>query len=368
MISLEHVCARAGKSLRRSSLRRFAPPVGVPRDQFQLDDISFTVPRGAYGIVIGPAGAGKTTLLEVIAGVIPVTSGRVMLDDHDATSLPPESRGVGIVYQHGYLFPHLTVRENVEYGAASRDAADESAKRFGVDAFEERATGALSGGERQLVALARALARRPGILLLDEPFSALDPRSRNAARRALRALYQERRFTVLQVTHDFAEAGLLGDVAIMVDRGVVVQQGSPESVFRQPASPYIADFLGAENVFAGMIAESSDREATGQRALEFKTGSLVLYALGDAQPGPAHAVIRAEEIVLSSDIPASSMQNHFRGTVVELMPAGPLTRVTLDAAGTPIVAAVTARSVRELDLTIGKEIVASFKTTAVHLC
>jgi molybdopterin-binding protein len=347
MISLEHVAARAGK--------------------FRLDDISFTIPRGAYGIVIGPAGAGKTTLLEVIAGVTPVTSGRVTLDDHDATLLPPESRGVGIVYQHGYLFPHLTVRENVEYGAVSRDAADESAKRFGVDAFDERATGALSGGERQLVALARALARRPDILLLDEPFSALDPRSRSSARRALRALYQERRFTVLQVTHDFAEAGLLGDVAIMLDRGVVVQQGSPEIVFRQPASPYIADFLGAENVFAGAVVELSDR-ATGERALEFKTGSLVLYALGDVQPGPAHAVIRAEEIVLSSDTPSSSMQNHFAGTVVELMPAGPLTRVTVDAAGTPIVAAVTARSVRELELRIGKEIVASFKTTAVHLC
>ena len=302
---------------------------------------------------------------------MPLTSGRIVLDDRDASSLPPEARGVGIVYQHGYLFPHLSVRQNIEYGAISAAAVDEAVTRFGIATFAERAIGALSGGERQLVALARALARQPSILLLDEPFSALDPRSRHSARRALRALYQERRFTVLQVTHDFAEVGLLGDVAMIVDEGRIAQQGSPESVFRRPSSPYIADFLGAENVFAGVV-QPCDREvadgATAQRAVEFKTDAFTLRALGDVGPGPAHAVIRAEEIVLSLDTPASSMQNHFRGCVIELLSNGPLTRVTIDVNRLPLVAAVTARSVAELDLAVGKEIVASFKTTAVHLC
>jgi molybdopterin-binding protein len=350
MIALEHVHARAGK--------------------FQLIDISFTIPRGAYGIVIGPAGAGKTTLLETIAGVLPLTSGRVVLDDRDASSLPPEARGVGIVYQHGYLFPHLSVRQNIAYGAVGPAAAEEAATRFGIGAFADRAVGALSGGERQLVALARAVARRPSILLLDEPFSALDPRSRHSARRALRALYEEGRFTVLQVTHDFAEAGLLGDVAMIVDRGRLAQQGSPESVFRQPSSPYIADFLGAENVFAGTV-QRADREVEGvpiQRALVFETAAFSLRAVGDVGPGPAHAVIRAEEIVLSLDTPVSSMQNHFCGRVIELLSSGPLTRVSIDVNGVPLVASVTARSVAELELVVGKEIVASFKTTAVHLC
>lgn len=357
MISLQHVQARAG--------------------DFRLADVSFDVPQGGYGVVIGPAGAGKTTLLETIAGVIKPTSGRILLGGNDMTNAPPESRRLGIVYQHAYLFPHLTVRQNIEYGAASRTASDEIGERFGVHVLADRSVESLSGGERQLVAMARALARRPEVLLLDEPFSALDPRTRNIARRIVRTVYYERRFTVLQVTHDFTEAGLLGDVAIMLDRGRVLQQGDPEQVFRKPASPYIADFLGAENVFAGTArpirAEApdwvaGDEDAFVQHAVAFTTGALTFYALGDVVPGPTHAVIRAEEISLSAEPSMSSVQNQFRGRIVEIVPAGALSRVTLDASGTPIVAAVTARSVRELRLEPGVEVVAGFKATAVHLC
>jgi len=345
---------------------------------FRLHDITFDVPQGAYGVMIGPAGSGKTTLLETIAGVVPAQSGRILLAGHDLTSAPPESRRVGIVYQHAYLFPHLTVRENIAYGAVSQSVAEEVASRFGVGVLGDRSVEVLSGGERQLVAIARTLARQPEVLLLDEPFSALDPRTRNTARRLLRRIYLERRFTVLQVTHDFAEAGLLGDVAIMLDKGRIVQRGEPEQVFRKPASPYIADFLGAENVFAGTARQiphaegyhwlgSDSREP--QRAVSFTTGALTFYALGDVVFGPAHAVIRAEEISLSIAEPAmSSMQNQFRGTVTEIVPVGALSRVTVDVVGTPIVAAVTSRSVRELQLSTGVEVVIGFKATAVHIC
>jgi molybdopterin-binding protein len=358
MIALSHVSARAG--------------------HFALTDVSFDVPQGAYGIVIGPAGAGKTTLLETIAGAIPLVDGVIHLGGENVSSFPPERRRLGIVYQHAYLFPHLTVRENVEYGAATPAAARELSERFGVDALADRAVGSLSGGERQLVALARALARRPEVLLLDEPFSALDPRTRAAARRILRTIYFERRFTVLQVTHDFAEAGLLGDVAVMLDRGRVLQSGNPEQMFRKPASPYVADFLGAENVFSGSVRpirsegldwyEAYDEDVFVEHAVAFTTGSLTFYALGDAVPGPAHAVIRAEEIALAIDAGASSVRNQFNGQVTELTPAGAITRVTVDVSGTPIVAAVTSRSVRELGLVPGVSVVAAFKAAAVHLC
>jgi molybdopterin-binding protein len=334
---------------------------------FRLADVSFDVPQSGYGVVIGPAGAGKTTLLETIAGVIPATSGTIELAGRDCTHLPPERRGLGIVYQHAYLFPHLTVRENIAYGAAGASDATEVAEQFGVAALGERSVSTLSGGERQLVAIARALARRPAVLLLDEPFSALDPRSRTAARRRLRAVHAERRFTILQVTHDFAEAGMLGDVAIVLDGGRVAQYGDPENVFRRPASAYIADFLGAENVFAG-VAERLEGQG-----VSFRTGELTFYAVDDAaagEPGSAsvHAVIRAEEVSLAATHAASSVQNQFTGTIVEIAVDGALSRVTVDVRGTPLVAAVTAKSVRELGLAVGQEVVAGFKATAVHLC
>ncbi len=344
---------------------------------FRLTDVTFDVADGGYGVVIGPAGAGKTTLLETIAGVTRATSGQIILRGEDVTKLAPERRRLGIVYQHAYLFPHLTVRENVAYGAASAADSDDAADRFGVESLYHRAVESLSGGERQLVAMARAIAARPEVLLLDEPYSALDPRTRGATRRQLRATYFERGFTVLQVTHDFAEAGVLGDVAIVLDHGQVVQKGDPADVFHRPVSPYIADFLGVENVFAGTArpirAEAPDfRDAAKNQFAElpvaFTTGGLTFYALGDVVPGPAHAVIRAEEVSLSVEPSMSSMQNQFRGRIVEIVPAGALSKVTIEASGTPIVAAVTARSVRELSLEVGREIVAGFKATAVHLC
>ena len=128
---------------------------------FTLDNVSFTVPNGGYGVVIGPAGSGKTTLLESIAGLLPLRAGRVTLADSDVTRLPPERRPVGLVYQHAYLFPHLTVRENVAYGARSTKDVEEVVDRFGLSLVADRDVTSLSGGERQLVALARALARRP---------------------------------------------------------------------------------------------------------------------------------------------------------------------------------------------------------------
>lgn len=343
---------------------------------FALENVTFTVPAGAYGVVIGPAGAGKTTLLEAIAGLIPTRGGVIRLRDVDVTRVAPERRGVGIVYQHAYLFPHLSVRENVGYGAAPQPAA-EMMERFGLQLVADRDVGVLSGGERQLVALARTLARQPDILLLDEPFSALDPRSRAAVRREVRTLYFERRCTVLHVTHDFAEAGLVGDVAILLDRGRVLQAGEPAALFRRPATPYVAGFLGAENIYAGTArpiraampdwTDASEGQFA-EHPLAFDTGSLTLYALGDVVPGRAHAVLRAEDVMLSTQPLASSVRNQFRGRITEIVPAGALTKVTVDVSGTPIISAVTTRAVQELGLEVGREVVAAVKATAIHIC
>jgi molybdate transport system ATP-binding protein len=348
---------------------------------FALDNVTFRIPAAGYGVVIGPAGSGKTTLLETIGGVIPASGGVLRLGGRDVTALPPEARDVGLVYQNAYLFPHLSVEANVAYGAADPAAAHDVARRLGAHLLWSRDVRSLSGGERQLVALARALARRPGVLLLDEPFSALDPRRRAHVRREVRALHREWALTVLQVTHDFAEAGLLGDVAVLLDAGQVLQAGPPDDVFRKPASPYIAEFLGAENVFAGTVVrtegtsladdevEATDGPAAHVQALEFRmAGGLTMVAVGDAPPGPACAVIRAEEVVISRAPAASSVRNAYRGVVADVATTGALTRVTIDIGGTPLVAALTTRSARDLALAAGSEVYASFKAMAVHLC
>lgn len=357
MIALENVSATVG--------------------DFDLEDISFTVAQGSYGIVIGPTGAGKTTLVEAIAGLVPITKGRLVLGGMERTRAAPEERRLALVYQHAYLFPHMTVRENVAYGSANRDVTHEMLERFGLGDAAGRSVRTLSGGERQLVAIARALARTPEVLLLDEPFAALDPRRRVLVRRELRTIYFERRFTVLQVTHDFHEAGLLGDVAVVLDRGRLLQVGKPEDLFRRPASPVVADFLGAENVLAGTVAPirdaapdwapSADAEDV-EHAVAFTTGPITLYALGHVVPGNAHAVIRADDIYLSRLAGASSVRNQFPGHVLEVAAAGAITRVTVDVSGILLVAAVTTRSAQELQLARGVEVYAAFKATAVHLC
>ena len=357
--------------------------------------------------MIGPAGSGKTTLLETVAGIIPQRAGTLRLMGRDVAGVPPERRGIGFVYQRGYLFPHLSVEENVGYGAADHAFVRELSERLGVNALLAREVRGLSGGEQQLVAIARALAARPKILLLDEPFSALDPRRRTLVRRTVRALHDELGMTVLQVTHDFTEAGLLGDIAILLDGGRVLQSGPPEQVFRRPASPYIAEFLGAENVFAGEVrvlrerggpteppdgdsrnladtpsadvsaAKARDVSAAtddvdplgdGHHGIEFRTGPLTFYTVGDAHSGSGYAVIRAGEVLLSLEPQHSSARNNFRGTVTEVATTGALAHVTVDVSGVPIVAALTTRSAEELALVSGAEVWVSFKAMAVHLC
>jgi molybdopterin-binding protein len=328
--------------------------------------------------MIGPAGSGKTTLLETIAGIIPQRAGTLRLMGRDMAGVPPERRGIGFVYQRGYLFPHLSVRENVGYGASDPEFVRELSERLGVNGLLRRDVRGLSGGEQQLVAIARAIAARPRILLLDEPFTALDPRRRSLVRRTVRALHEELGMTVLQVTHDFAEAGLLGDLAILLDGGRVLQSGPPQDVFRRPASPYIAEFLGAENVFSGEVCvlrepdtlahAGGEMPADGHHALEFRTGPLAFYTVGDAEGGPCYAVIRADEVLLSREPQRSSARNNFAGTVSEVATTGALAHVTVDVSGVPIVAALTTRSADELSLVSGTEVWVSFKAMAVHLC
>jgi molybdopterin-binding protein len=307
--------------------------------------------------------------LETIAGVRDATSGRVVLRGVDATLLPPEARRVGMVYQHSYLFPHLTVDENIGYGTSNAGEAKEIAARLGVDSLATRSVVSLSGGERQVVALARALAPAPDILLLDEPFAALDPRRRVRVRAELRRLQRERGTTVLHVTHDFVEAGTVGDLAVVLDAGRVSQVGTPETVFRKPASGAVADFLGAENVYAGSITRRSVSAPEEIATLSFSGDGLTLIGVGDHPGGAGHAVVRGEDVVLARQHPnPSSARNVLDGRIIEVAPNGVLARVTIATGATTLIAVVTQGSVTDLGLAAGDVVTASIKATAVHLC
>ena len=350
MIAVESLSARAGT--------------------FRLHDVSFHLPRGAWGIVLGAAGAGKTTLLETIAGVRPLAGGRVALRGVDVTRVAPEARGVGIVYQHAFLFPHLSVEQNVRYGAAPDDVQDalEVARRLGAGPLLPRGVRDLSGGERQVVARARALAPRPDILLLDEPFAAVDPRGRTRLRRELRALQRELSLTVLHVTHDFGEAGTLGDLAILLDGGRLVQAAAPAVLFRRPASGAAAEFLGAENVYAGTATPLDPGAEDEAGTMLFRAGPLALVGLGESA-AVSHAVIRGEDVTLARERSGlSSARNVIDGVVAEVVTHGALARVTLDVGELALVATVTAASVTDLGLLPGSRAVATIKATAVHLC
>ena len=189
---------------------------------FALERATFTVPRGGVGVVTGPTGAGKTTLLETIAGVRLCTSGTVTLGDVDVTALPPERRNVGLVYQQAWLFPHMSVRENVAYGAQRASVVAELVVLLQLDTLLQKPVPTLSGGERQLVALARALAREPRTLLLDEPFAAMDSALRAGIRASVLAWAAAHGMTTMLVTHDAGEAALSGSVQLRVEQGLVI--------------------------------------------------------------------------------------------------------------------------------------------------
>jgi molybdopterin-binding protein len=346
--------------------------LAVQSGPFALADVTFDVPRGGYGLVIGPTGSGKTTLLEAIAGHHRARAGRVLLDGRDASALPPEARGVGFVYQQYHLFPHLTVAENIGYGLRRLDAparrtrVETLAAMLGITDLLARTTLRLSGGEQQRVAIARALAPRPRVLLLDEPFAALDPATRRSLRRELRALHQREGTTTLQVTHDFDEALRLGErVAVLAD-GRIAQSGTPEEVFRHPNSAFVARFIGAGNVIPGTVRWRGAPPAAGEAGpAVFDAGPFVLDVLADAE-GQAHAVLRPEDLTLSRGVPEGSARNHLRATVAQLERTGPVTFVHLDA-GRPLVASLTTASVEALRLAPGDAVVATCKATAVLL-
>jgi molybdate transport system ATP-binding protein len=263
------------------------------------------------------------------------------------------------VFQDYALFGHMSAWRNVAYAGVSRGEALALLERFGLGSRAEARPAELSGGERQRVALARALAREPDVLLLDEPLSALDPRTRAASGRELAAVLRSSGVPTLLVTHDFQEAALFGDRVGVLDAGRIVQMGDAAELSARPATAFVADFTGAV-VLTGVASAGAD----GVTAVALDAGGTVVST--DAASGPVAASVYPWEIVLEPDASPGSAQNHLAVEVVSVTQFGGRARVAL-LAGQPLVAEVTAAAVRDLALVPGARVTATWKAAATRL-
>ncbi len=330
---------------------------------FSLDRVSLAVEEGEFFCLLGPTGAGKTLILESIAGIIPTSGGRIAIDGRDVTRLPPERRGIGIVYQDCALFPHLNVTKNIHYGlrynrdsaARHRNRCDDLVRRLGLTDLLDRSVTTLSGGEKQRVALARALVTAPTVLLLDEPLSSLDPCFREEIRGLFRSLHRETGLTVLMVTHDFTDAHCLaGRVAILHD-GRIEQTGAVETVFKQPATAFVADFVGMKNVLPASI--------DGDRLL---IGDLVLQAPENA--GEVRlAMIRPEHVKLAQLPQADASAIEIAGRIVSIGNLGAFSELAVVAAGTTFTTVMLTGVLMEMNLNQGTRVYLRIDPKNIHL-
>jgi molybdate/tungstate transport system ATP-binding protein len=338
---------------------------------FALRSINLEVSAGEYFVLLGPTGAGKTLLLETIAGLRATSSGEIWIHDQNVTALAPEERRVGFTYQDYLLFPHLSVRKNIAFGLRHASDADERiaqiARLLKLEHLLERRVAGLSGGEQQRVALARALAPKPRVLLLDEPLAALDPQTRQQVRRDLLGLHEELKMTTIHVTHDFEEALALADRLAVMNAGEIVQSGEADEVFRRPASPFMARFLGVENVLRGKVSRSVGGETRNGSFFNavFESGALKLSVVAERE-GAGRVAIRPEQITVSKEPLHSSALNNLAGVVKNIERSGPLVRLTIDT-GQIFIAALTVQSFEALEIAEGSQVWLSFKATAVHV-
>ena len=306
--------------------------------------------------LVGPSGAGKSTLLHAIAGLVRPRRGRIScgetwLDTERGVDLPPEDRSVGLVFQD---YPHLSVARNVGFGA--RRPVEEILERLGIAALADLPPHELSGGERQRVAFARALAREPKVLLLDEPLAALDAPTRADVRSYLRSFLRELGLPTLLVTHDYADAVALAERVGVLVEGRLVQLGTASELLTAPATPFVAELVGGNLLFG-----RAERRHDGLTEVELEDGTRLVST--DAGEGEVALLVYPWEITLAHATGDDSSQNHVRGTVEELVPLQNRVRVRVGL----LTAEVTAASAERLGLRVGEPVVASFKATGARL-
>jgi len=316
-----------------------------------LNEVSLEVPSGALLALLGPSGSGKTTLLRIVAGLEDADSGVVRYHDEDVTHAPVTERNVGFVFQHYALFRHLSVFENVAFAlrvrrvprARVRERVRELLRLVQLEGLERSLPSQLSGGQRQRIALARALAAEPKVLLLDEPFGALDAKVRQELRQWLRRLHDEVHVTSVFVTHDQEEAFEVADRVVIMNHGRIEQTGTPEEIFENPANPFVMDFLGNVNVFHGSV--QNGRARLGNLEVAYPD-----YPHDESRA--ATAFIRSHELEI---VRARNGRPSLEAKVTHINPARPVVKVRVysEAFGVVLTVDVSWERYAELRLTVG---------------
>jgi len=311
-----------------------------------VDGVDLKVAPGEFLTLLGPSGSGKTTILMMVAGFEIPTAGQILLDGRDISRLPPHQRDIGVVFQDYALFPHLSVAENIGFPLRVRKRpVDEVARRVEemlalvrLDGLGARRPSQLSGGQKQRVALARALVFSPKLVLMDEPLGALDKQLREQMQLEIKRLHAALGLTVIYVTHDQSEALTLSHRVAVLDAGRIRQLAPPAEMYRAPLDPFVAQFIGENNLLSATILEAEGRYARVQLA---DVGAVSGYAVVSGDPGtPVSLAVRPEHVLLGDA--ARERENHFEGTVTECIYHGDHTRVRVSLGGARSVVAKVA--------------------------
>ena len=312
-----------------------------------LDDVSIDIPSGELVALLGPSGCGKTTLLRIIAGLDYADRGQILLDGDDASARHVRERRVGFVFQHYALFRHMSIADNVAFGLRVRPRRERLAEAeirrrvkkllelVQLDWLADRYPPQLSGGQRQRIALARALAVEPKVLLLDEPFGALDAKVRKELRRWLRQLHDEIHVTSVFVTHDQEEALEVADRVVVINKGKVEQIGTPESVYDHPATPFVANFLGSVNLFHGRVEDGH---------LHLGEHALALGAGGGSE-GSAVAFVRPHEFDL---VPGWHADGGLPARILRVAAVGPSAQIEVSRVDGEVIEVTISRDAFQL--------------------
>jgi spermidine/putrescine ABC transporter ATP-binding subunit len=303
-----------------------------------VKDIDLNIPKGEFVSILGPSGCGKTTTLNMIAGFSQPSHGDIRIRGKSQTDVPPEKRKIGLVFQNYALFPHMTVFENVAFGLKmKRTPASEiasivnaSLESVHLEQLADRYPKALSGGQQQRVALARALAPRPSVLLLDEPLSNLDLKLREVMRSELKDIQRELGMTFVYVTHDQEEAMAMSDRIVVMWKGAIAQQGTPDAIYQQPASTFVADFIGKSNI----LEVDRVRDGPGGCEVRIAGTSLTLAAASSFLGGGArYCVIRPEDVIVGKMVPVAALAKSFnvlQGRLLRLISLGASLELLID--------------------------------------